>query len=122
MFMSKTTRKIFIFSMNFSRPNLANGGESIVSGKRLHPKAEDRSISTPNTGVPWTNLLEGHGKLHYIITSNGEARRVSPGVKLRVHFTPNHHVKGNSANAKERLLKTVCIWSSRTRTKLETTL
>ncbi|EOY14038.1 Uncharacterized protein TCM_033161 [Theobroma cacao] len=26
------------------------GGESIVSGKRLHPRAEDRSISTPNTG------------------------------------------------------------------------
>ena len=25
MFMSKTTRKIFIFSMNFPRPNLANG-------------------------------------------------------------------------------------------------
>ncbi|EOY13861.1 Gag protease polyprotein [Theobroma cacao] len=25
------------------------GGESIVSGKRLHPRAEDRSISTPNT-------------------------------------------------------------------------
>ena len=60
-------------------------------------------INHCSRGFLWTSLLEGHGKPHYILTSNGEAHRVSPGVKFRVHFTLNHHVRGNSGNAKERL-------------------
>ncbi|EOY31685.1 Uncharacterized protein TCM_038736 [Theobroma cacao] len=31
-------------------------------------------------GFLWISLLEGYGKPHYILTSNGEGRRVSPGI------------------------------------------
>ncbi|EOY16910.1 Uncharacterized protein TCM_035906 [Theobroma cacao] len=52
-----------------------------IKARKLHSRTSRQSASKVcilDIGVSVDQPLEGHGKPHYILTSNGEARRVSP--------------------------------------------
>ncbi|EOY00148.1 Gag protease polyprotein, putative [Theobroma cacao] len=61
------------------RPDVESG-ELSDTGKRLHPRTENISISTPMTGVPWASLIRGARFSIIELTSIGEARRITPEV------------------------------------------
>ncbi|EOY26574.1 Uncharacterized protein TCM_028403 [Theobroma cacao] len=64
----------------------------------------DNDELTAMGGFSWTSLLEGHSKPRYILPPYEKRGWITPEANtFRVHFTPNHHMRVNSANANEWL-------------------